>query len=112
MDKQISQTAVNYKIPLIMYGENGEVEYGGDMKNAYKPTRDYNRCKKHYFSGLGPEDLVKYGVSMEDIKPYIHQQLDELGCEIHFYGYYKKWVPQNFIIIALIIQVFLLIPLK
>ena len=25
--------AVNYKIPLIMYGEQGEVEYGGDNKN-------------------------------------------------------------------------------
>ena len=25
--------AVKYKVPLIMYGENGEVEYGGDMKN-------------------------------------------------------------------------------
>ena len=25
--------AVNYKIPLVMYGENGEIEYGGDSKN-------------------------------------------------------------------------------
>jgi len=28
------QISVKYGIPLIMYGENGEVEYGGDMKNA------------------------------------------------------------------------------
>jgi hypothetical protein len=28
--------AVQHNISLIMYGENGEVEYGGDMKNAYK----------------------------------------------------------------------------
>ena len=31
--------AVQNNISLIMYGENGEVEYGGDMKNAYKPDR-------------------------------------------------------------------------
>ena len=94
------QTAVNYDIPLVMYGENGEVEYGGDMKNAYKPTRDYKSDhKKHYFSGLSPEDLVEYGIDEKDIKPYMapsNEKLDKLGCEIHFYGYYKKWVPQEF----------------
>lgn len=94
------QIAAKYKIPLIMYGENGEVEYGGDMKNAFTPTRDYKADhKKHYFSGLGPEDLVKYGVSSQDIKPYMapdNKELDDINCEIHFYGYYKKWVPQEF----------------
>lgn len=94
------QIASKYKIPLIMYGENGEVEYGGDMKNAFTPTRDYKADhKKHYFSGIGPEDLVKYGVSLEDIKPYMapnNDDLDKINCEIHFYGYYKKWVPQEF----------------
>lgn len=94
------QVAVSNDIPLIMYGENGEVEYGGDMKNAYKPTRNYKMDhKKHYFSGLAPEDLVKYGVTKNDIRPYTapsNEKLDKLGCEIHFYGYYKKWVPQEF----------------
>lgn len=92
------QMAVQYDVPLVMYGENGEVEYGGDMKNAFKPTRDYKSDhKKHYFSGLGPEDLVKYGVAERDLVPYMppsNESLDALGTEIHFYGYYKKWDPQ------------------
>jgi hypothetical protein len=82
-----------------MYGENGEVEYGGDMKNAFKPTRDYKSDhKKHYFSGIGPEDLVNYGISENDLRPYMppsNEELDALGTEIHFYGYYKKWTPQE-----------------
>ena len=93
------QVAVQYQIPLIMYGENGEVEYGGDMKNAFKPTRDYKvDHKKHYFSGLSPEDLVKYGIKEKDIIPYMpptNEELDKLGTEIHFYGYYKKWTPKD-----------------
>jgi N-acetyl sugar amidotransferase len=93
------QIAVKYKIPLIMYGENGEVEYGGDMKNAFTPTRNYKADhKKHYFSGLGPEDLTKYGIHENDLVPYMapsNDELDALGTEIHFYGYYKKWVPQE-----------------
>ena len=45
------QIALKFEIPLVMYGENGEVEYGGDMKNAFKATRDWKSDhKKHYFS--------------------------------------------------------------
>lgn len=93
------QVAVKYKIPLIMYGENGEVEYGGDMKNAFVSTRDY-RCDhvKHYFSGLAPEELVKHGLSQNELLPYFApscEDLDALGAEIHFYSYYHKWIPQE-----------------
>ena len=49
------QIACTHGISLIMYGENGEVEYGGDMKNAHKPNREIVDHDKHYFSGLPPE---------------------------------------------------------
>lgn len=93
------QMAVKYNVPLIMYGENGEVEYGGDMKNAEKPNRDYKTDHKtHYFSGLEPKDLLSYGISQNDLYPYLapeNEDLDRLKAEIHFYGYYKKWIPQE-----------------
>jgi len=91
--------AVQYNVPLIMYGENGEVEYGGDMKNANSPTRDYKTDhKKHYFSNISPEDLENYGVHTKDFYPYLppeNEELDDLQASIHFYGYYKKWTPQE-----------------
>lgn len=93
------QIAKLYKIPLVMYGENGEVEYGGDMKNAFKPTRDYKSDHvKHYFSGIAPEDFAKYGLSEKELQVYMAppvSELEALDLEIHFYGYYKKWVPQE-----------------
>ncbi len=93
------QISERYQIPLIMYGENGEVEYGGDLKNAYIPTRDYKTDhSKHYFSGLAPEDLVKYGIDKKEIVPYMApniERLDDLGTELHFFGYYRRWVPQE-----------------
>ena len=56
--------AINYKIPLVMYGENGEVEYGGDLKNADVPTHNVtDDMTKHYFSGIHPEDFEKYGIT-------------------------------------------------
>jgi N-acetyl sugar amidotransferase len=93
------QMALKHNVALIMYGENGEVEYGGSMKNAYKPNRDWKTDhKEHYFSGLAPEDLIKYGISSKDILPYMApktEELEKLGLDIHFFGYYKQWVPQE-----------------
>jgi N-acetyl sugar amidotransferase len=94
-----AQMAVLHQIPLVMYGENGEVEYGGDMKNAFVPTRNWRTDhKKHYFSNLDPEDLLEYGISERDIKPYMAppaEAMEKLNMELHFYGYYKKWIPQE-----------------
>lgn len=93
------QIATKYKIPLIMYGENGEVEYGGDMKNANKATRNYKTDHdKHYFSGIPPEKLTEYGVQYKDLSAYLTPPinlLNDIGVEIHFYSYYKKWIPKN-----------------
>jgi N-acetyl sugar amidotransferase len=93
------QTAVKYKIPLVMYGENGEVEYGGDDKNADKPTHNVSTDMiKHYFSGISPEDWAKYGVDKNDLQYYYpptEEEVASIGMENHFFSYYKKWVPQE-----------------
>ncbi|MBF0117350.1 MAG: N-acetyl sugar amidotransferase [Desulfobacterales bacterium] len=91
--------AVKYNIPLIMYGENGEVEYGGDRKNENSPTHNLDDdVIKHYFSGISPEDLVAIGFDKKEINPYLFPPMDEIhkvGVQCHFFGYYKKWTPQE-----------------
>lgn len=88
------QVSARYKIPLIMYGENGEVEYGGDMKNAFRPDRDITDHKTHYFSGLPPEFWTEHGVSEADLKPFMAPAPELLkDTKIHFMGYYKMWSP-------------------
>ena len=92
------QMAVRYKIPLIMYGENGEVEYGGDMKNAERPTRDIEDHDKHYFSGKPPEFWTAHGINERDLKPFQappHNEVKANGTQIHFFGFYKPWDPQE-----------------
>ncbi|AVV48779.1 MULTISPECIES: N-acetyl sugar amidotransferase [Leptospira] len=90
--------AVKHNVSLIMYGENGEVEYGGDMKNAFKPNREIQDHDKHYFSGLPPEFWKEHGVSEQDLKPFTAPAYEEIlknKTEIHFLGYYKFWDPQE-----------------
>ena len=90
--------AVQHGVSLIMYGENGEVEYGGDMKNAFRPRRDIEDHDKHYFSGLPPEFWLEHGVTQRDIAPFLppkYEQITRNNTEIHFFGYYKFWDPQE-----------------
>lgn len=90
--------AVKHNVRLIMYGENGEVEYGGNMKNAFRPTRDIEDHDDHYFSGLPPQFWTEHGVSESDLCPFMSPKYDDIkrnNTEIHFFGYYKFWDPQE-----------------
>ena len=90
--------SVKFNIPLIFYGENGEVEYGGDMKNAFKPTRTISDHEEHYFSSYSPAIWTKYGFSNKELKPFMapnFQEIKENKTEIHFFGYYEFWDPQE-----------------
>lgn len=90
--------SVEYHIPLIMYGENGEVEYGGDMKNADLPTREITDHNKHYFSNIPPEKFLEYGITKQDLYPYMAPDFEKIKAnktEIHFMSYYVKWDPRG-----------------
>lgn len=90
--------AIRYEVSLIMYGENGEVEYGGDMKNAFRPMRDIEDHDKHYFSGLPPEFWSEHGLTEVDLKSFTapkYEAIKKNNTEIHFFGYYKFWDPQE-----------------
>ena len=92
------EISVRYQIPLIMYGENGEVEYGGDIKNADRPTREISDHEKHYFSGVSPDFWLEHGISEQDLRPFRapdHPRVLENKTEIHFLSYYKFWDPQE-----------------
>lgn len=93
------QIATKFNIPLVMYGENGEVEYGGDMKNADKPSHNVeDDLVKHYFSGINPTYWKKHGIKDSELHFYLPpptKEMKKVGIECHFFGYYKRWVPQE-----------------
>jgi N-acetyl sugar amidotransferase len=92
------QMAVRHNVSLIMYGENGEVEYGGDLKNAMKPDRDIEDHDKHYFSGLPPEFWIGKGLTESELFPFTAPKYEDIKkniTKIHFFSYYKYWDPQE-----------------
>jgi N-acetyl sugar amidotransferase len=94
------QMAVRYQIPLIMYGEDGEAEYGGAVKQA-RATRKIEDHDEQYFSGKPPDFWKSHGIEEKDLRPFQAPTKYELqaiplgGAEIHFMSYYHKWDPQE-----------------
>ena len=92
------KTAINNNIKLIMYGENQEAEYGGDISKAFKPTRDVKDFDKYYFSEKNVEFWKSSGLSNKDLNCFKGPSISEIiknKLEIHFLGYYNFWDPQE-----------------
>ena len=58
----VIRTAANFKIPLLFYGEDGEVEYGGSTESKDIALYDISYMKRIYFEG-------GYEKVFENIKP-------------------------------------------
>lgn len=100
--------SVKYGIPLIFYGENGEIEYGGSTKNKNKPYENVEDWSDLYYQGSSLDELLAAGVEKEIFKKneakqasfeiYWNPPIDKIakvGSEMHWFSYYKKWVPQE-----------------
>ena len=92
--------ATKYQIPFIVFGENGELEYGGSLKNYNVPKMEI--AKQDYilekFSNFPPEYWIERGLKMSDLKIYLPPQIDEikkLGVEKHYFSYYENWSPEK-----------------
>jgi N-acetyl sugar amidotransferase len=95
--------AINYKIPLIFYGEN-EAEYGNPIADNATSLRDksfyeMSDLSEVYLSGCSiPELIEKYELTLNDLMAYLPASAEDLGkaqVEVHYLGYYLKWTPQE-----------------
>jgi len=100
--------ANKFKIPLIFYGESGEIEYGGSFKNWDKSHESPADWDELYFKGAGIDILLEEGVKMgiftkDEIKDNCFdfykapslEEIQNLGLTMHWWSYYKLWVPQE-----------------
>lgn len=89
--------AIAYNIPLIVWGENPQMEYGGPEQVRSSPNLDREWNEKHggyFLDKIKPEDMVKYGIDKKDLKAYIYPTDDEVqnvGVTGIFLGHYLKW---------------------
>ena len=91
------QIAIAYKIPLLIWGENPQLEYGGPSEVSSKPYLDREWNEKHggyFLDKIKPSDMIKYGFKESELKPYIYpsdEEIRKVGVTGIFLGHYLKW---------------------
>ena len=105
------KVALEHEIPLIFYGEN-EAEHGNNLKenNISLRQNDFfthntNNTDELYLSGQKIKNLKKiisksnkYKTNFNSFDLFIPPKVDQvkkLALEVHYLGYFIKWVPQE-----------------
>lgn len=88
--------AVKFNVPLIIWGENSQLEYGGPAVAAKKQYLD-RRWLEEFGGLLGNrvEDMIGVnGITKKDLLPYIYpsdEEINRVGVTGLFLGFYFKW---------------------
>lgn len=95
--------AARYGINLVFYGEN-EAEYGNPIADNASSIRDksyftFKNIDELYLGGVSVKELKeKYDVKTQDIMSFLPipvEEMEKSKVEVHYLGYYLKWVPQE-----------------
>ena len=103
------QEALRNGVNLVMYGENGELEYGGDMNTINFKGMPWDYYDKIYFSTPlnklakiakehGYFDYYKIDFKEKNLDIFQLPKKELLiknDIQFHWWGYYNKWIPQE-----------------
>ena len=93
------QTAIKFKIPLVLWGENSAMEYGGSDENVlgFRMTNAWLQ-KYGVTQGTTARDWVSDTLSAKDLSAYQWPDDEELkaaGVTAAFLGWYLPWDPKE-----------------
>ena len=96
----VIRTAYNFNIPLMFYGEDGEVEDGGSMENKNRSLYDIEYMKRVYLEG-GYEKVLQKAVDDEIIvdndlyffKFPKQEEIKKFSLSFTHWSYYENWDP-------------------
>ena len=96
--------AQRFDLPLVFYGEN-EAEYGnaiGENTDARRKLDYFAAAQEDwdslYLGGVALSEMEALGIQPAQLEPYLPPDPDALeaaGTEVHYLGYYLKWMPQQ-----------------
>jgi len=92
------QIAVKYKIKLIFYGEDGELEYGGSLERYNEPVLETKYTIQTKFTSLTPQHWQSRGINKSHLQGYLPPpmlSLIKLGVQAHYFSYYENWKPER-----------------
>ena len=88
------QAALQMGIPLVVYAEHGESEYGGlVLSEKSMRERDFTEVIEHQIGDF-PENWENTEISHKDLAPYIYpdpQDVQKQGIKAIYFAYFFKW---------------------
>lgn len=103
----VIRTAISFKIPLLFYGEDGEIEYGGSTESKNVPLYDIEYMKRVYLEGgheIVLERILSEGdISQSDLTFFKFPDEDEYSSQgLHFthWSYFEPWDSYRNYIVA------------
>jgi N-acetyl sugar amidotransferase len=99
----VIRLGVNLNIPLLFYGEDGEVEYGGSTESKYQPMYDVEYIRRIYLEGGHEKVLQSSGLSDSELYFFLFPSDEELkGKELNIthWSYYESWDPYRNYLVA------------
>jgi N-acetyl sugar amidotransferase len=99
----VVRLSVNLNIPLLFYGEDGEVEYGGLTESKNKAMYDIEYMRRIYLEG-GHEKILKAS-GLSESQLYFFQfpteaELQGKDLKITHWSYFESWDPYRNYLIA------------
>ena len=88
----------------MVFSCENEAEYGNPLADNSNSLRDksyytMNNFNDMWIAGLPVQELIEnYNISKKDLMPYLpisSEELSSTNIQIHYLGYYLKWVPQE-----------------
>ncbi|MBF0489170.1 MAG: N-acetyl sugar amidotransferase [Candidatus Omnitrophica bacterium] len=90
----VIRVGINFNIPLLIYGEDGEVEYGGSKESMYKSGFDIEYIKRIYVEAGYDLVLKKLNLDKKSLYFFTFPSAKELvGKELYLthWGYFEAW---------------------
>jgi len=90
----VLKIAVRFNVPFVMYGEEGESEYGGRMDYAHKAQFDRKWTVDIYFSGRDTSEYIGEEFTKEDLKWWdfpSSEELEKAGVFLAHWSYFENW---------------------
>jgi len=96
--------AVRYEIPLVIWGENAALEYGGTDEDRFGYRLNSEWIRKYgVVHGTTAQDWISPELTAKELTPYFvptDEELSQAGVDAVFLGCYFSWDPEESLRVA------------
>ena len=98
----VIKVAQSFKVDIIFYGEDGEIEYGGSNETLGSPLYDTSYQKKIYLEGGYDKVIAASSIDPREVNffKFPKESLSDTRLKFTHWSYFENWDPYRNYLIA------------